>query len=88
MAEKWIQGAIKHPGALHEQLGVPQGEKIPSGRIHEELSKLKGKEDKTEADVTKERRLLLAERLKGMHHSEKPSMQSIAKERLAKMKGK
>ena len=20
--DKWIQGAIKHPGALHEQLGV------------------------------------------------------------------
>lgn len=29
MAEKWIAGAIKHPGALHKQLGVPQGQKIP-----------------------------------------------------------
>lgn len=33
MANKWIQGAIKHKGALHEQLGVPQGEKIPASKI-------------------------------------------------------
>jgi len=26
---KWIQKAIKHPGALHRSLGVPKGEKIP-----------------------------------------------------------
>lgn len=30
---KWIQGAIKHPGALHKQLGVPQGEKIPAKKL-------------------------------------------------------
>lgn len=29
----WIKGAIKHPGALHRQLGVPQGEKIPSSKM-------------------------------------------------------
>ncbi len=34
MASKnWIQEAIKHPGALHKQLGIPQGEKIPEGRL-------------------------------------------------------
>lgn len=33
MAEKWIAGAIKHPGALHRSLGVPQGEKIPPAKI-------------------------------------------------------
>jgi len=33
MAKKWIQGAIKHPGALHKQLGVPQGEKIPAKKM-------------------------------------------------------
>lgn len=33
MAKKWISKAIKHPGALHRQLGVPQGEKIPAGKI-------------------------------------------------------
>ena len=37
MAEKegglWIQGAIKKKGALHSDLGVPQGEKIPKSKI-------------------------------------------------------
>lgn len=33
MAEKWIQGAIKHPGGLHKALHVPQGEKIPEQKI-------------------------------------------------------
>ena len=32
-AEKWIQKAIKKPGALHKQLGVPEGEKIPSSKL-------------------------------------------------------
>ena len=32
-ADKWIQGAIKKPGALHAQLGVPQGEKIPAKKL-------------------------------------------------------
>jgi hypothetical protein len=29
----WIAGAIKHPGALHRALGVPQGEKIPASKL-------------------------------------------------------
>jgi hypothetical protein len=33
MAEKWIQKAIKHPGALHKQLGVPAGQKIPAKKL-------------------------------------------------------
>jgi len=33
MAEKWIQGAIRHPGALHRQLGVPEGRNIPKSKI-------------------------------------------------------
>lgn len=33
MAKKWIKGAIKRPGQLHRDLGVPQGKKIPRGRI-------------------------------------------------------
>jgi hypothetical protein len=33
MASNWIKGAIKHPGALHKQLGVPQGEKIPAKKL-------------------------------------------------------
>ncbi len=29
----WIAGAIKHPGGLHESLGVPKGQKIPKSKI-------------------------------------------------------
>lgn len=29
----WIKGAIKHPGALHKSLGVPEGEKIPASKL-------------------------------------------------------
>ena len=31
--EKWIQKAIEKPGALHKQLGVPAGEKIPAADL-------------------------------------------------------
>jgi len=30
---KWIQGAIRHPGALHKELGVKAGEKIPAKKL-------------------------------------------------------
>jgi hypothetical protein len=33
MATKWIQKAIKKPGQLHRDLGVPQGKKIPAAKI-------------------------------------------------------
>jgi hypothetical protein len=34
MAEKkWIQSAIKKPGALRKTLGVKEGEKIPLSRL-------------------------------------------------------
>lgn len=31
--KNWIKGAIKHPGALHRDLNVPQGEKIPADKL-------------------------------------------------------
>lgn len=31
--KKWIKGAIKHPGALHKELHVPEGKKIPAGKL-------------------------------------------------------
>ncbi len=31
--KKWIQGAIKHPGALHRALKVKKGEKIPAKKL-------------------------------------------------------
>lgn len=58
MAEKWIQQAIKHKGALHKTLGVPQGEKIPE-------KKLKKAEHSKSAKTRK--RAALAETLKAMH---------------------
>lgn len=33
MAEKWIKGAHIKKGALHKELGVPQGKKIPGGML-------------------------------------------------------
>jgi len=34
MAKKnWISGAIKKPGALHKELGVKEGEKIPAKKL-------------------------------------------------------
>jgi hypothetical protein len=29
----WIAGAVKHKGALHKALGVPQGQKIPEKKL-------------------------------------------------------
>lgn len=59
MAEKkkWIQGAIKHKGALHEELGVPKGEKIPAKKLAK-AAKAGGKLGQ---------RARLAETLKGFH---------------------
>lgn len=55
---KWIAGAIKHPGALHRALHVPQGEKIPAKKMakaaHSENPRLR-------------RMATLAKTLKGMH---------------------
>ena len=58
MAEKWIQGAIKHPGALHKQLGVPQGKKIPGSMLSKAVAK----------GGTLGKRARLAETLSHMHH--------------------
>jgi hypothetical protein len=33
MAKKWIAGAIRKPGQLHRDLGVPQGQKIPPAKV-------------------------------------------------------
>ncbi len=29
----WIQNATKHKGALHKNLGIPEGEKIPQATL-------------------------------------------------------
>lgn len=56
MAKNWIAGAIKKPGALHKELGVPEGKKIPAKKL-EAAAKKPGKEGK---------RARLAETLKGL----------------------
>lgn len=61
MAKKWIQGAIKHPGALHKQLGVKAGKKIPAKKLAA-AAKKGGKLGQ---------RARLAETLKGMHHGKR-----------------
>lgn len=33
MAEKWIQKAIKKPGALRAAMGVKKGENIPAAKL-------------------------------------------------------
>lgn len=33
MSKNWIAGAIKKPGALHKELGVPEGKKIPAKKL-------------------------------------------------------
>lgn len=60
MAEKknWIKGAIKHPGALHKELGVKAGKKIPESKLEKaEHSK----------NPLLRKRAALAETLKGFH---------------------
>lgn len=56
---KWIQGAIKHPGALHKTLKVPMGEKIPVQKIE--------KAEKSSNPLTR-KRADLAMTLKGFKH--------------------
>lgn len=76
--EKWIQEAIKRPGALRKKLNKKGEEKISKGEITDEISKLK-KKDKdpkksgvqglSKKDLTKLRQLNLAKTLKGMKES-------------------
>lgn len=59
MADKkhWIKGAIKHKGALHKTLGVPEGKKISEKKLEKaEHSK----------NPTTRKRAQLAETLKHM----------------------
>jgi hypothetical protein len=58
---KWIQGAIKHPGALHKSLHVPAGEKIPAKKLEKAAHSSNPKLAK---------RANLAKTLKRMHHKD------------------
>ena len=58
MAGKWIQKAHIKKGALHRQLGVPAGKKIPAGKLQAAAAK----------GGVLGRRARLAETLKGLKH--------------------
>lgn len=57
MAKNWIAGAIKKPGALHKEMGIPKGKKIPESKL-KTAEKKGGKLGK---------RARLAETLKSFH---------------------
>jgi hypothetical protein len=57
MGKNFIKGAIKHPGALHKQLGVPAGKPIPASKLRAAAKK----------GGTLGRRARLAETLKGLN---------------------
>lgn len=58
MPKKWIQKAIKRPGALHKTLGVAKGKKIPASKL---------KKAEHSKNPTTRKRAALAETLKKMH---------------------
>ena len=58
---KWIQSAIKHPGALHKSLHVPAGEKIPAKKLEKAAHS---------SNPTLAKRANLAKTLKRMHHKD------------------
>ena len=62
MAKDWVKKAVGKPGALHKELGVKKGEKIPAKKLAEADKKAK-KNDNTKM----ERQINLAKTLKKMH---------------------
>jgi len=58
MAKKWIQKAIKHPGALRKELHAKPGKPIPAKKLAAAAKK----------PGTEGKRARLAETLKKMHH--------------------
>lgn len=59
MPKKWIQGAIKHPGALRKELHAKKGKPIPKAKI---------KKAAHSKNPTVAKRARLAETLGKMHH--------------------
>jgi hypothetical protein len=57
--KKFIQKAIKHPGALRAQLHVKKGEKIPEKKLEKAAHS---------KNPTLKKRAVLAKTLKKMHH--------------------
>lgn len=66
MAEKWIAGAIKKPGALRQYFGIKEGDTIPASRLNALIDKLQGIEDKSPKESRLLKQALLARTLKKM----------------------
>lgn len=68
---KFIQTAIKRPGALRRKMGVKKGETIPTVKISKAIGRLqkqaKGERKLPPAKLRTLRQLLLARKLKQMH---------------------
>ena len=69
MEKHWIKDAIKHKGALHKELHVKEGKKIPAKKLNA-AAKMGGVEGK---------RAVLAKTLKGLHHGKKHSKEDLEK---------
>lgn len=73
--KKWLKKALKHPGALHNSLDVPEDEKIPLEKINSKIESLEKasegdkKLDKKESKLL--RRLLLAKTMKKFNNDKK-----------------
>lgn len=71
MADKWIQDAIKNPGALREKMGAKEGENIPKEKIASKISQLQkeseGDKKLSAAKRTMLKQLVLARTLGGMN---------------------
>ncbi len=78
MAKKWIKGATENKGALHRNLGVPEGETIPA-------DKLKKAENSSNPKIAKEAHL--AETLKSMHKKPKKTEPKAKTDPLTAMYG-
>lgn len=76
--KKFIQSAIKKPGALRKELKIKKGEKIPSSLIAKKISALRKKSEGDKklsgGERTELRRLVLAKTLKGFSKGRKKSL--------------
>lgn len=65
---KWIKAAVSEgKGKLHEHLGVPKGDKIPTGKLEKAIHS---------KNTTIRREANLAMTLKGFSHSNKSALKS------------
>jgi len=52
-SKRWIGKAIRKPGQLHRDLGVPQGEKIPTSKLAAARAGRYGKKTAQRANLAK-----------------------------------